>query len=590
MLTDKEEIIFKYSAKEKFASNELMASNVAQALGIEAAVLAGSAVVGAGAGAAGMFGFGGAGVGALAGLGLSGPPGWIVLGAIALIGTLAWAISSAVRRTDDNIEDLVDRLEDLDSEGTAAETAIKSWVRALNSYRQVLTPPQIPALGQDNNAIVEDNLKRVMVIKSVVGVLEDIYNKWPLVKAAVKDWKFLGSMGDVGQAEVTIKQTYSSVKSLYEQLQKQAQKDAKETLDKIKKFIPDENYLLIAQEVLKLYNTLTKAFDGIGPKFDTSSEKIGYEFAKEIVVRKGDVDSVEINKNIKHVINLRDLMRDGLKQVTSKRRANLKPPMSKRALTLGDGTRIDFSKPIEDSKPSVKKPIKKKKQKPDRFVVAIQRFINILRGRYLLHMSKISEDGMYGPETAGYLSAIMVKSDKLRKALNSKGLYVRDVQDYKRIRNNIGDIKNIHSALSEVIYDVTRKPISKRDDEVGIPGIVERDKIEDKKKEKISPEGLPIGICPLDKPGLNTYEVDQCLRIMPVTDPSGKKTNAYSFLKFYAGANTAAERAAMLYDAFGAGSVGGLPLAAKWTDYGIDLVKYVVERTSGRRRGPYRFY
>ena len=106
MLTDKEEIIFKYSAKEKFASNELMASNVAQALGIEAAVLAGSAVVGAGAGAAGMFGFGGAGVGALAGLGLSGPPGWIVLGAIALIGTLAWAISSAVRRTDDNIEDL----------------------------------------------------------------------------------------------------------------------------------------------------------------------------------------------------------------------------------------------------------------------------------------------------------------------------------------------------------------------------------------------------------------------------------------------------------------------------------------------------
>jgi hypothetical protein len=77
---------------------------------------------------------------------------------------------------------------------------------------------------------------------------------------------------------------------------------------------------------------------------------------------------------------------------------------------------------------------------------------------------------------------------------------------------------------------------------------------------------------------------------MEVTDPKGKKTSAYYFLRDWAGLGTASERARMLEDALGQGHTGGLGTPSQWLDWGATLVRAVVNKMGAHQQGQYSLF
>jgi len=99
---------------------------------------AGAGAAGAGAAGAGAAGAGAAGAGGLGAAIVSNPVGWIV-GAVLLVGGVAAAIYFATEKTDDNLRDLISRIEALDYEDTPVHTRVQSWIDTLNEKLASLT-------------------------------------------------------------------------------------------------------------------------------------------------------------------------------------------------------------------------------------------------------------------------------------------------------------------------------------------------------------------------------------------------------------------------------------------------------------------
>lgn len=545
----------------KQASNLLLAGNVAKALGMEAAVNATAALVGTATGA-----------GAMAGMGLSGPPGWVAFGAIMLVGGLAWAISSAVQQADNTIDELVDRLDALDIDGTTVQRQVESWMRALKSYKPAL---QAPTLGEPAQ-VAQQSAERVAAVIALVNDLKQMQQAWPGVKSIVKDWKWTGQFGDIGEAETTLNQTTAAIQTLLQQLQAEANKAAQKTLAELQKS-SGKDYSAIANKVVELYKQLTAAAGGKEPSFDEPGEQEGYDLAVALSGGKTPNLGEKLQQHIGYMVNLRNKMLQGVKQLQKKSAA--KPPLSKRALTLGNGQKVVMpgQKGMANTRKNQKNPVRQ-------MVEALQVAINHLSAKYNSERNRINEDGLYGPQTSGVLSALMTKYKPLRLALEDQaGVNVRTVEDYNRLKRNPRVLRDIYQVLSQFVSAAkSRSPgegmAATRREEGGY------------RQREQEPAGSPATIEEIMvKPGddLTDMEIDLVLRnVMRVPSPvRGRDESAFDYLRHRVGLATTKARAEEIRNAFT--QAGGMPKAERWSEWGEALVRHVKQEFGKDDRGQY---
>lgn len=438
--SEKCEIMNKYASlvSEAAPTNALTYGNIAQALGIEAAGIAGGGALGTILGGASATGIGAA-----------------IIGGVLSGGFATYAIFEAMKATDNTVKELIDRLEDLDYADTNAEQALEGWINTLKGYLPKLQ--FVPDTG-DRAKDADKNLTKWNVLREILSQLQIIQNSWPKVKPMMQDWQFTGRWGDIGQAEMTIHQTTAAVTKQLLNLTQKIQAASK-------KFIAEQSkktgvqYVQLATDIDELYARLTH-LGGKAPKFDTTDEKAAWRLAQRILNKTGKIEpptEMELNTGGPLMVKLKELMKQGVRyfeektaqqeqeylaqqeQATKTQSAN--PALSKRALTLGDGKQIGV----------VSKPSKKhKRRRRDNATSKLQKVVNILNAKYNPQMSlgKIREDGIYGPNTAAATKSLLLKFDKLKNAAEKVGITIKHVDDFASMRRNQNAVAALYNVMA----------------------------------------------------------------------------------------------------------------------------------------------
>lgn len=562
-LTERDEILMKFAESQiiKDAGNDLVAYHLARELGIEAAMTGAGAAM-AGGGAASLM------TGGLA----TSFTGWGLPIGVLLVGAgIGMAIYSALNKTDNTINELIDRLEDLDYEGTVAERAIGSWITTLKAFKPRLS---IPGLGSEAE-IIDKSLKRVMTLKELIQVLTQMNTQWPQIKSAVQDWKFLGNFGDVGEAEVTLRQTLQGAEEMYASVLSDSQNKIKAVADKMQDKVNKKLEIFVpeAQGVLDLYDKLTDIAGGKAPSFDNESEKMGWEIANAIVKNKVTSGNLSmIQRNISHMSNLSKLMSDGLKQLgtkdevtpvkVDKKESSNKHALSKRALTLGNGQKV-----LQKSKEILEPSTGPRKLTPkSRLVFAMQKIINDLLVKYSPGSNTIIEDGMYGPETGGTIAQLITGNKVVNRALTGAGFTAEDVRDYKKISVDQSKIRGLYSLLSN---------IASKD-----AGKIPNDPDPVKENKPLARSTRYYDMAELrNKHDPDDMEVDALLKEMVIHFNNRPSMSAYDYLRKRYGIESPSARADLIRHVFDKGS--GLPASRWWIDSGYTLRKYMEDNYGG---------
>jgi hypothetical protein len=158
--------------------------------------------------------------------------------------------------------------------------------------------------------------------------------------------------------------------------------------------------------------------------------------------------------------NLKAIMEQGVKQLQAK--ASSKPLISKRALMLGDGTKVVMPSGVAfKGKEKVKK-----RDTLSPVVRGLQKVVNDINQELNAGAGIIREDGIYGPNTAdalvGAISSDWTLENRVAKYAKVDFKTIKNVK-YMRSRPNL--IRAIYSVLSEFAEDLKA---GKR--EVGVAG------------------------------------------------------------------------------------------------------------------------
>lgn len=427
------------------------------------ALAAGSAAAGAGwfgagtaagvAGAAAGGGTAGAAAGVAAGV-AGGPLLWTILGGAAI----TMAMFHFTKQADDNLDDLIDRLEDLDTNDITAPK-VNGWIETFNKFKPSIAMAPTTTDPAERAKLVS---QQYMALKGLDLYLDQVKKEWPSVKSNLNDWVF-----DDDQAEYAINTTSSKIKESLAEIKKQVQSSAQEMMKKVQESTKID-YTGLAQSIVDLYDRLTKMSGDCPPKFDTPEEESAWKVANRIL-GKTEGSSPLTAQDIKVAGPLmqrfKTLLEEGVKKLSAKQTAKkessiIARPLSKRALTLCDGTKITM--PGDDSVAgkgrgkSRSLPITKK----------LQRLVNQLNEKYNPDATTIQEDGIYGPKTAAALYELLsVKKDLANRVSREGGVDMQIIQSPSIMRKN--------EDLQEAVYQTmssetpTRTPsstgISQRD-------------------------------------------------------------------------------------------------------------------------------
>lgn len=238
----------------------------------------------AGAGAAGVGSAGAVGAtGAATALGLGGLVGGTittggVLLAVLAVGGTAWAIYDAVTKADDNIKDLIKRMDALDYEGTSVEKVVSEWLTELAELQKLLEEP-ISSSSPSQRAL--QLAKKVEIMSAGLETLTEINEQWPMVKKNVGDWQF-GVFNDPADFEQALKKTYTTFsKGLLD-----ARNEASQSASKIQEA---GKFAISAKKVLSLDAKLSRDFQR--PRY-TDEQKQLLQISRLMVNKKLDIIAI----------------------------------------------------------------------------------------------------------------------------------------------------------------------------------------------------------------------------------------------------------------------------------------------------------
>lgn len=469
------EIMVNYAKIEKefgLHKHAWTSRDLTKALALEGVIsggIAGAGAVGIGSGGAtGLAGaltalvpIGGAGAAGAGGVGaaiVSNPIGWIV-GAVLLAGGVAAAIYYATKSTDDNLRDLITRIEALDYEGTDAEIRVQSWIDELKKKIQAM---QLPALGAMNDKGKAAQLaQKVMEMEDVVRVLSEIASKWPETKQYLKDWQFF-PFDDPADFEEALRKTYSASVNALNRVKQQSQAAARQVINSTKN--PD----LLMTEILSLDSQITNVW---GKPEYTEEEKKTLEVGKRIMKRQVNIN--EYSSNIPKLVIIRDQLKRLLPRAKRMARASKESHViSKRAVSLPEKPGVSPAQTGTRRTPRL--------QKSDT-VETMQRQINDLATALDLPMAaRLKEDGIYGPKTA------RAAADLIGKLTMSKDPQVAGIYNYLKRWGIVGKtiintelmrstprylnvLTNAINSIYQLHTGQTQRPIGVRDQPQKVP-------------------------------------------------------------------------------------------------------------------------
>jgi len=213
---------------------------------------------------------------------------------------------------------------------------------------------------------------------------------WPRLQANLTDW----GRDDI-QAKNAIDQTTAALQQGLVKIKASVRQSVQEFIaaaGKEKK----KSYPKIAQDIQSKWGQLTK-LHGKPPTLDTPDEQAGFDLAKSII--QGTATADAFDKHMNSMIVLQNLLDKGLKQSQQpKTTASASRPLSKRALTLGDGTAVSLFGPGKAAKQRARG------QRSRPIVTTLQRNINDINNYYYENVSDIEDDGILGPRTRSALT------------------------------------------------------------------------------------------------------------------------------------------------------------------------------------------
>lgn len=396
--------------------------DVMEVLGLEAAGIGGAAMLGGGVAAA---------------MGLTGGAAAVPL---AILGTawLAYDIFQAATKADNTVGELIERLESLDptswvswmgfKEGDEnAAKKIEQWISDLEQHKKAIGPGEISANMEERGKAAG---RKVDALIKLSKYLDQMKFEWQEVKPRLTDWGW-----DPEQTEITLKNTITATKDAIQEARVGAQKATGEFIAKAKE-TGGKDYKGMATKVKSMYDQLTKMY-GQAPTFDNAVEKNGFDLANKILAGQVTMKDIELHGSSMKMLH--DVMARAL---NTKKSEVVNRALSKRALTLGDGTKI----PTTSGPAGVAK--KEKGRRPmsrrNTEVTSLQRSLNYLTTAYGTGANKIAEDGIYGPRTAAALQALTSQQPKVARWA---GITQTDPSFMK---SNPGVVKSIGSALDRL--------------------------------------------------------------------------------------------------------------------------------------------
>jgi len=412
-------------------------------LAVGAALTYGSAAMLPGVGLAGAGSF----VAGTKLLALLGGPVGIVLGVAAAVGFAIWQAS---KMADDNIKDLISRLDALDPDNAGTKAFIDGWIANLNAFKSSLalvhthTDPRKRALL---------NRQKLDSMTKLHAYLARMQTDWPRLEARLTDWAF-----DPGQAKTAIDKTLVAMTQGLE-------KAKLETRNAVQEFIAaagkekQKRYPEIAEKIQEMWQELTK-IDGAPPTFDSIGEKVGYDLAANILAGKVTVSGFE--KGFNNMISLHRLLELGINQAKQQEKGisamtSQDQYLLKMSLTRGNGQMITIGDPRTRGKARKTKP---RGTKQSHIVKGLQKAINKLNYAYNAGAGTIEEDGIYGPITADALVGVLSSDWRLSNmvAQNAKVNY-KAIQNVKMMRQNPNQIRAIYRILSPMAEKI-KGPVS----------------------------------------------------------------------------------------------------------------------------------
>ena len=491
-ISERDEILAKYASNLQHNDIQKLAwdwADIAQGLGIDA--LIGGAV---GGGAAALSG-GSVGAGILGGIGLtSNPVGWVLLAA-----GVAATVYTVTRQTDDNIEDLITRLEALDP-NPRAQNIINGWIQTLQGYQSYF---DIQTTAQDPKQRATQLGQQIAGLTEVLKYLKQMQVDWPQVKANLTDIAF-----DAGQAETALAKTTQATEAGLTAIRQTAQQEGSKLVKQLGQQ-SGVDYTQIAEQVLALHEQIAQ-IDGNPPEYE-EYEKPAFQLAQNILAGKAELqDIAQLGPQMKALLKgLQEALRRAQKKQRRTRTSSELPPISKRAVRLsGESSSTPASGGGGRARPSAGPAVAK-----DPAVVALQKSINYLNLNLRTGIARIAEDGSYGTNTANALVALLEKVPVLEEHLMRRvGIDKQSVADIQFMKENSDYFAGMVSVISSIVNQMYpaagtgQKPAASEYD------------------QQVQ--------CREDKENPKPAEILACLRARQIRDPQTEEVfTAYEYLK-----------------------------------------------------------
>lgn len=419
-------------------------------VGTEALLTGGTAAAGAAGLLAPSAGGGAAGAAAALGLG-SNPVGWVI-GGILIASGVAYAIYDGTRMTDDNIADLVERLEALDYEGTPAEAKVEGWIQQLNGMRQVM---QLPQTTTDPEQMAKVNAEKASAMNQVKAYIDQMQREWPQVERHLEDWGF-----DAKQAEIALTTTAKTIASATTAIQQEVAKAKSEMLKDVGQ-ASGVDITDLAKKIDALYEEITK-IEGAPPVPETSTETRTYGLVQKILEKGEHLPREQVETYVPYLSKMhKDL--ESLLQRAKQKKASTNLMISKRAWRLSSDPRGGQSAG--------------RQRRRQGNATALQKAINDLNVAYNTGATRINEDGIYGPRTSQALATLVSKVKGLDQAFRNQGVGPQLIGDPSLMRRNPDKLQAANAVLQSLVQRI-------RGGGQG-PGATKEDEQEDIRKKDI---------------------------------------------------------------------------------------------------------
>jgi len=381
----------------------------------------------------------------------AGPAGWAAM-ALILGATIVW---QATKLADDNLDDLVERFEDLDPKDEQTKAQIEKVTGKLKEFKAAMGVQDVPESEEEKLQQTKGKLNALTELTKYLVSLKEWFPTQ--LKPKLTDWGYGGLIsGDAEQAEQAIDKTLTAMLQLKEKAASEQKAVMQKAVEEYGQTL-NKDLAELGQKVKSMYDQLSERFGG-PPKFDNKSEEAGYNLAEALASKSATLEDVK--NNVQSLVMLHGLFEKALG--TAATTASSKERLSKRALTLGDGTQVTLRGPAGAAK---KERTQRQLSRRNPAVTSMQQSLNYLNQAYSTGASRINEDGIYGPNTQKALETFMNSSPRLRQWMNVPQTDYRVVGKNPAVLNAISQKVN---TLSQTVQQSTQPGAAPQERQTGV--------------------------------------------------------------------------------------------------------------------------